>query len=294
MKALKSWIMAARPKTLTVSAIPIVVGTTLALACKGAVRPDLSILAFLSTLCIQIGTNFINDAIDFKKGADTAERIGPVRVTQSGLINAQKVWWAGIFFFALAMGFGIPLVISGGPVIVAIGLLSLVAGYAYTGGPLPLAYLGLGDLFVLIFFGWVAVGGIYYLNTGEFDLRPWVAGTQIGLLATVLIAINNLRDHLTDRKCQKKTLAVRLGPNLAKLEIGLLAVIPFIMGFYWLDSGMVLAAILPLLIFPFAIQLFRQVYLHPPGAIYNQFLAKGAMLQLGFGFLQSLGFYLHG
>ena len=150
---MKNWILAFRPKTLTAALVPVGVGTALPLGLGLGSKPGLAVLALISALFIQIGTNLVNDASDFKKGADTAERIGPKRVTQSGLLSPRTVLAGGLFCFLLAILFGIPLVLSGGWPLVWIGLFSVFAGYAYTAGPFPLAYLGLGDFFVLVFFG---------------------------------------------------------------------------------------------------------------------------------------------
>ncbi len=286
---MKSWLLAIRPKTLTAAFIPILVGTVLAQAFHQTTRLWMSLFALLSTLFIQIGTNLINDAADFKKGADTAERIGPKRVTQSGLLTSRQVLGGGVFCFALAILFALPLVLEGGWPIIWIGLFSLLAGYSYTAGPFPLAYLGLGDLFVLIFFGWVAVGGMYFLNTGHVDGPVWVAATQIGLLATVLIAINNLRDQKTDLKANKRTLPVRFGTRFARVEIGALSLVPFAGSVYWYAQGYFWASVLPLLLLPVAIGLVQKVVTTPPSEIYNQYLARAAVLHMGFGVLLSLG-----
>lgn len=291
---MKSWILAFRPKTLTAALVPIGVGTALSYSLQGTFQPWMGGFALISAVLIQIGTNLINDAVDFKKGADTAERVGPQRVTQSGLLTPQQVMGGGWLCFLLALVFGIPLVLQGGWPIVAIGVLSLLAGYSYTGGPFPLAYLGLGDVFVVVFFGWVAVGGVYYLNSGQMDGPVWVAGTQVGLLAAVLIAINNVRDQGTDRKVSKKTLPVRLGIGFGQLEITLLCLVPFLGSLYWLLHDRKWAALLPWALFPVALSLVKKIYTHPPGAIYNRFLAQGAALHLGFGLLLSLGLCLSG
>jgi 1,4-dihydroxy-2-naphthoate octaprenyltransferase len=290
--SLRIWIQAIRPKTLTAALIPICVGTSLSYTDQGEIRSVLMALALASVLFIQIGTNLINDAVDFRKGADTAERLGPTRVTQSGLLTARQVFRGGLQCFILAALFALPLVYVGGMPILVIGLFSLLAGYAYTAGPFPLAYLGLGDLFVLIFFGWVAVSGIYYLNTGSWSLNAWVAGSQIGLLSTSLIAINNLRDHLTDRKVNKRTMAVRLGPTLARLEIITCCLIPYFGALYWIDQSFYAAATLPFLSLPLAIRLSYKVGVTEPGAIYNRFLAQAAGHSLFFSILLSIGFLL--
>ncbi|MFZ9596456.1 MAG: prenyltransferase, partial [Bdellovibrionia bacterium] len=161
--------------------------------------------------------------------------------------------------------------------------------YCYTGGPFPLAYRGLGDVVVLLFFGVVAVGGVYFLNTGRWDWPAGLAGLQIGLLATVLIAINNLRDHVTDRKANKRTLAVRWGVKGAKLQIALLCLTPFLGAVFWYAWGYKGAALLPLFSFPLALKISEKVYATEPGVLYNQFLAQAALLHFLFGVFFSLG-----
>jgi 1,4-dihydroxy-2-naphthoate octaprenyltransferase len=282
MSALSSariWIEATRPKTLTAAIVPIAVGTALVRATGNSPRPLIALLALLSAIFIQIGTNFINDAVDFKKGADNENRIGPRRVTQSGLLSHQTVMWGGLACFAIATALAIPLVVQGGWIIVGIGLLSLVCGYAYTGGPFPLAYRGLGELFVLVFFGIIAVAGIYFLQTDAIiDWRPWLAGTQVGLLATVLIAINNYRDASGDRLVAKRTLAVRFGDRFARIEIAALALLPFALGVIWFQGGYTYAALLPLLSLPLAFKLTSLVFVTEPGPIFNRFLGMSAAL----------------
>ena len=289
---LKYWILAARPKTLTAALVPILVGTALAVSLHETIQVYLSLFAFFSALFIQIGTNLLNDAIDFKKGADTEERIGPQRVTQSGVFGFRNVLGAGLFCFLLASLLAIPLLLAGGLPILLIGVFSLLAGYAYTGGPFPLAYLGFGDVFVLIFFGWVAVSGVYYLQSGTVDWSAGVAGAQVGLLATVMIAINNFRDHLTDVKANKRTLAVRFGATFMRFEICCLCFLPFILGFFWFSQGLLWAFVLPLIMLPWAFRLTVRILKTEPGQIYNQFLARGAFLHLGFGGLLALGLWL--
>ncbi len=289
---IKPWIMALRPKTLSAAVVPVVVATALVKADGHQVLWWVSICALLSAVFIQIGTNFVNDAIDFKKGADTEERIGPQRVTQSGLLKASTVMAGGFTCFGLALLLGIPLVMQGGWPIVAIGLISLFLGYAYTGGPFPLAYKGLGDLFVILFFGLVAVGGTYYLHTGEVSTGALMAGLQVGCLATVLIAVNNLRDAPQDARAGKRTLAVRFGIRFARIEILLLVLAPFLLGFYWFQTGHWNAAILPLLCLPVARRLVMGVFMHPPSPIYNRFLAMAGLLQMGFGLLFAIGLWM--
>lgn len=287
---MKDWLLAFRPKTLTAALVPIMVGTSLAYS-EGFYTPIWILLCTLfAALFIQIATNLLNDAIDFKKGADTEERIGPQRVTQSGLISSQKVMWGGYAFLVAALILGIPLVIHGGWPIVMIGVFSLFLAYGYTGGPFPLAYLGLGDLFVILFFGLIAVGGMNYLYALVLRDAAVVAGIQVGFLSTVLIAINNLRDREQDIKVGKKTLAVRFGVTFVRIEIAVLIGISFALNMYWTQWGM--AAYLPWLISPLALKLVWDIFSTEPSPLYNKFLAQAAALHLGFGVLLSLGLYL--
>lgn len=289
---MNNWLLAFRPKTLTAAVVPVVVATALVYAEDQTIKFWVMAFALLSATFIQIGTNFINDALDFKKGADTHERVGPRRVTQSGLLTEKQVLFGGFTCFAIAAAFGLPLVIEGGLPILIVGLISLAMGYGYTGGPYPLAYRGLGDLFVLIFFGIVAVCGTYFLHTGFVSNSSIVAGLQVGLHATVLIAINNLRDAPLDAKVDKRTLAVRLGPKAARLEIALLVVFPFLLNVYWLLNDLWLPAALTLVSIPLGAIVVAGVYRHQGGTVFNQLLAKSAALHLVFGALLSVGMVL--
>jgi 1,4-dihydroxy-2-naphthoate polyprenyltransferase len=282
---------ASRPKTLVATAVPVIVAGALAFHEDHTLRLGLLIFVLLSAGFIQIGTNFINDALDFLKGADTHERFGPARATQMGWLSPKMVLGLGATCFALAALCGIPLVMRGGTPILAIGLVSILMGYCYTGGPYPLAYKGLGDVFVLIFFGWIAVGGTYYLLTGAWNLSAFVAGTQVGLLGTVLIAINNLRDQKMDAAVGKHTMAVRLG-RFAHWEVTFLVVATFALCFYWVTEGLWKVALYPCLVLPFALQLDKHLKITVQGPLYNIYLARAAKIQLGFGALMALGFYL--
>ncbi len=289
--AASPWLLAARPKTLAASLAPVMLGTAMAAAFSP--RPislGLAALALASSLCIQIGTNLVNDAADFKKGADTAARIGPVRVTQSGLLHARHVMWGAAAFFALAVLLGIPLVLAGGVPIVVIGLLSIVAGYAYTTGPFPLAYLGLGEVFVLLFYGFAAVKGMAYVLTGT-GLWPWadVAALQVGLQSSALLAVNNTRDVEGDVLAGKRTLSVRCGVRFARVEIAALVAAPYLLGIAWAAAGRPWAAALPLLTLPIAARLVRGVWNEPPSRKYNLFLAQTALLQVVFCLLAAIG-----
>ena len=292
MKNLRFWLLACRPKTLTAAVVPILVGTALPVALKLPIFWWVSVLALLASLFIQIATNLVNDVMDFKKGADTPDRIGPQRVTQSQVFEPQTVMRAAYICFGLAALCGIPLVLKGGVAILLIGILSVIAGYSYTGGPFPLAYKGLGDLFVILFFGVVAVAGVFYLHTGIWSQLAVFAGVQVGFLFAVLIAINNLRDVDGDIKVGKKTLPVRFGKNFARVEIMILCMAPFIMGIFWWSHGLLLSAWLPIMVFPLALVIAKRVFETEPSPVYNEFLAMSGALHLSFGALLALGFWL--
>ncbi|HZI15342.1 MAG TPA: 1,4-dihydroxy-2-naphthoate polyprenyltransferase [Myxococcus sp.] len=287
----KHWVMAARPKTLTAALVPVLVATGLAYG-LGVGRWLPALAALLGAVFIQIGTNLINDYYDFKKGADTHERLGPQRVTQSGLIAPGTVMAGAAVCFGLATAVGLYLVSVGGWPIVVIGLASLLCGYAYTGGPFPLGYNGLGDLFVFIFFGLVAVTGTYYLQAGTVDAAAWWTAVPVGAIGTMLIVVNNLRDVTTDVKAGKRTLAVRFGTGVGKAEYVLLLVAsyatPFVMFALGLASAWVFLALLSL---PLAVPPLKRV-LKEQGAALNPALGGTARLQLVYGLLFALGLYL--
>lgn len=286
------WLLAFRIKTLTAAIVPIVVASCLVVALEQKFSWAISLYALGSALFIQIGTNLFNDAIDFKKGADTETRTGPKRMTQSGEISLKAVMLGGVFCFLIAIALSIPLVIAGGLPIVYIGLASLFFGYTYTGGPFPLAYKGLGDLFVVLFFGVVAVMGVFFLQTKLWSIEALVAGVQVGFLATVLITINNLRDMHQDILVNKKTMAVRFGEVFSKKEIAFLIMTSYLLCFYWVHSLQNFWGLLPLLSFPLAFKLIKNIFITSPGPEYNNFLQQAAVLHLLFGVLMSVGFIL--
>jgi 1,4-dihydroxy-2-naphthoate octaprenyltransferase len=285
------WLLAFRPKTLTAAVVPIMAGTALVKALGFPIVWWISILALAASLFIQIGTNLVNDAMDFKKGADRESRIGPRRVTQAGIFSANAVLGVGTLFFALAVLCGIPLVVHGGVPILLIGLISVACGYAYTSGPFPLAYRGMGDLFVILFFGVIAVCGLVFLQIQQWRWEALIMGLQVGFHCTVLIAINNLRDVNEDRLVHKRTLPVRFGIRFAKYEIALLALIPFLLLLYWWDLGFAWA-LLSLWVLPLALRLLARIFKTAPSPLYNQFLAKSAAIHILFAALLSLGLLL--
>ena len=215
---IQSWLLAFRLKTLTAALVPVIVATALASFLKFQFSFFLLGCLLISATAIQIATNLFNDAVDFEKGADQ-KRVGPVRVTQSGLISVKTVYSVALVFLFVALLFGIPLVQKGGGPLVVIGLSSLALAYGYTGGPFPLAYLGLGDLFVILYFGIIAVSTSFFILTGEWSGASVLLGLQVGFLSAVLIALNNLRDRPEDQKVHKNTLAVRLGDSFVVWEV---------------------------------------------------------------------------
>lgn len=289
---LKNWLLAFRPKTLTAALVPIWVASAYVYQFQSELNYLISLYALLSALCIQIGTNLVNDAIDYKKGTDNHDRLGPRRVTQEGIFSYSKVMSGAAVFFMLAILFGLPLVLEGGWVILAIGIVSILLGYAYTMGPLPLAYVGLGDLFVILFFGLVAVGGIGFLHLKIWNLDLVVLGLQVGLWATVLIAINNLRDIDNDQKSNKKTLAVRMGVRATRWMISFYTISPFFLGIYWFLVKKTYVAVLPVLFLPLAIQILKSIWQTNPSKAYNKYLAQSAGLHLAGGILLGLGFLI--
>lgn len=213
--SLQHWLLATRPRTLPAAVAPVVLASALA-AYAGHFRGDVLVATLAISLLLQVGTNLANDYFDFVKGADTEERIGPVRVTQSGLIPPRTVRNAMLFVFALSAIPGLYAVSIGGWPLLALGALSIASGIAYTGGPYPLGYNGLGDLFVYLFFGLVAVGGTYFLHTGAVGPAAFIAGHIAGVFTTAIIVVNNLRDRHTDAKVGKNTLAVRWGEQATR------------------------------------------------------------------------------
>jgi len=283
------WWLASRPKTLVAGAVPVLTGTWLAWRLDGVLSPLLLALTIGSCLALQVATNFFNDAIDFGKGADTGRRLGPARLTAGGAVSARTMLAAGVLMLAVAALLALPLLWWRGWPILAIGLPSLWFCYGYTGGPWPLAYRGLGELFVIGFFGLVAVAGSQFVMSGQWSPAGVVSGLQLGCLSAVLIAINNLRDIDEDRASGKLTLAARHGIGFGRAMIGGLLLTPAVLGIWWAAAGHPFAALLPLLILPLGLGLLRGVTRHPPGTIYNRFLGLSALHLLGFALLWAIG-----
>ncbi|HET7443658.1 MAG TPA: 1,4-dihydroxy-2-naphthoate polyprenyltransferase [Solirubrobacterales bacterium] len=278
---MRIWLMAARPRTLPAAVAPVLVGSAAAVQWLGHLpRWGAFFAALIGSIFIQIGTNLANDYSDAKRGADTADRLGPVRVTSSGLVTPQRVLTATWIAFGVAVACGIYLATVAGIVIILIGIVSIAAGVLYTGGPRPYGYAGLGEVFVFLFFGLVAVNGSYYVQLEELDALPLGLSISIGFLATAIIVVNNVRDIETDRRAGKQTLAVRIGRagavNLYRLLVlGAFAVLPFAL---WAGESSALPLI-GLLALPLAVKPIRIVATRTDGPALNGALAAtGALL----------------
>lgn len=288
----KAWFLAARPKTLFMSCIPVIVGTVLALKEGYQINLLIAILTALSALFIQIGTNYVNDSLDSLKGADTADRLGPDRASQSGWLDPLAVLRGGYICFFIAVLFGIPLIFHGGTPLLLLVIISPLLGYAYTGGPFPIAYMGLGEIFAMSFFGVAATTASYYLQAGTVSWTSLLSGFQLGILSSVLVSINNLRDIYTDIRAGKKTLAARFGKHFARVEISCAFFLPYFLNLFWLSKGYIWTTLLPFLTFGLALIIVSKIWKLEPSRAYNELLALAALNQLLFGILICLGVFL--
>jgi len=284
----RSWVLAARPKTLPAAASPVLVGSALAFEVGGfALGPALA--ALFGALFLQVGSNLANDVYDFEQGVDTASRLGPVRVTQAGLLTVEDVKHGMWLAFYLAAVLGAYLTAIAGWPVVVIGLASIVAAIAYTGGPFPLGYRGLGDLFVLLFFGFVAVCGTVWVQVGTILPAAWPAGLMVGCLASAILVVNNVRDHETDRIAGKRTLPVMFGRTFGVIEYAVLLIVAFASAYAMVWFRYVSAwALISYLTLPIAIVLFLHVRKYR-GPVLNHTLAQTAKLLFLFSALFSMG-----
>ena len=290
---MRTWLMAARLRTLPAAVAPVLVGTALAVAIADDLRIGPFVFALLGAIFIQIGTNLSNDYSDARRGADTEDRLGPVRVTAQGLVPPKQVLQAVYVTFGLAVLCGAYLVAVSGWELLIVGVLSIAAGVLYTGGPKPYGYEGLGEVFVFLFFGVVAVAGSVFAQLEEWPWEAFAFSVPVGLLASAILVVNNVRDLETDRRVGKRTLAVRMGREQTR---GLFAVFVYgayvavaVMAAFW--SPWVLLAWLTL---PLAAQVVRTVKGHTDGPTLNAMLAKTGMLQLAFCVLLAAGILLGG
>jgi 1,4-dihydroxy-2-naphthoate octaprenyltransferase len=289
---LRAWIMAARPRTLPAAVSPVVVGVALAVA-DGAFALGPALAALLSALLLQIGANLANDYQDHVRGTDVADRKGPTRVAASGLISLRDLRRGTTLVFGLAALVGVYLIAVGGWPILLIGVVAILSALAYTGGPFPLGYHGLGDLFVFLFFGLAGVCGTYYVQALALTAHVVVAAVPVGVLTTAILVVNNLRDIETDKRTGKHTLAVLVGPRNARREYGLLLVLAYAAaGLFWLIGWASAWALLPWVTIPLAVRLVRTLYTTSEGPALNKALAGTANLDLAFSLLFALGLVL--
>lgn len=286
--SLRAWVLACRPATLTAALTPVAVGTACALHAD-RFRPLPALAALVGALLLQVGSNFANDVFDFEKGADTAERLGPTRAVQAGLVTPTGMRVGMGVVFGLALCVGVYLATVAGLPIVFIGLASIAAAIAYTGGPYPLGYHGLGDVFVLLFFGFVAVCGTVFVQALEVPRLAWLAAVPVGCLATNILVVNNLRDRDTDVLAGKRTLAVRIGRRGALVEYAGLLTLSYLVPVVLVVTGQVGPfVLLPWLTLPLGVGLFRRVS-QDSGRALNASLVRTAKLVFFYGLLFALG-----
>ena len=292
MPSLRIWLMAARLRTLPAAVAPVLVGTALA-STRGSIDWIAVAAAILGALFIQVGTNLSNDYSDARRGADTEDRLGPVRVTAGGLVPPRQVLVATYVSFAAAVLCGVYLIAVAGPVLLLIGAASILAGILYTGGPRPYGYEGLGEVFVFLFFGVVAVTGSYYVQQQDLPWEALVLAVPVGLLASAILVVNNVRDIDTDRRAGKRTLAVRLGRDRTRRLYAAMVLVAYLSApLPWLLGPLSAWLLLPLMTAPIAVRLVRTVSGHTDGPTLNQALAGTGMLEFLFCVLLAAGVWL--
>ncbi len=293
MGAASVWIKAARPRTLPAALAPIAVGTCLAAGPADTFKPLILLAAVMGALFIQIGTNLSNDYSDARRGADTEDRLGPVRVTAGGLVPPRYVLYATWASFAIAVAAGGYLIYEAGWELLAVGAASIVAGVLYTGGPRPYGYEGLGEVFVFLFFGVVAVMGSFFVQTEQLAWEAFALSVPVGLLACTVLMVNNIRDLDTDRRAGKRTLAVRLGRGRMRMAFALTLYLSFaLVPVIWLATGLTAWINLALIALPLAPPLARTVRDRTDGGALNAALGDTARLELAFCALLALGLML--
>jgi 1,4-dihydroxy-2-naphthoate octaprenyltransferase len=292
MSGFRIWLMAARPRTLPAAVAPVLVGTALA-GFAHVFHPLRFIAALLGALFIQVGTNLSNDYSDARRGADTEDRLGPVRVTAGGLVPPRQVLIATYVSFGLAVLFGIYLIAVAGWELLIVGAASILAGVAYTGGPKPYGYEGLGEVFVFLFFGVVAVAGSYFVQVTSLDWEAFALAVPVGLLAAAILVVNNVRDIDSDRRANKRTLAVRLGRERTRIMYAAVVYLAYVLTpITWLFGPTTAWVLLPWLTLPLAAAVARIVRTRTDGPALNGALARSGMLQLAFCVLLSAGLLL--
>ncbi len=288
---LKNWVLASRPKTLPAAISPIIIGSSIAYY-DGKFSFVAALIALICSLLIQIGTNFVNDLYDHLKGSDSEERVGPTRTLATGLVSIHEMKLAIYITFGVTFLLGLYLVYLAGWPILLVGILSIASGYAYTAGPYPLAYNGLGDIFVFVFFGFVATVGTYYVQALQLTELIFISSIPAGLLITNILVVNNYRDIDEDRRSNKHTLAVKFGDRFSRIQYLLQLLIAYLIPVViFISYEIDIVILLPLLTIPMGIKLFQMLFiLH--GQELNRTLELTAKLSVIFSILFSLGFLL--
>ncbi|MFA6596200.1 MAG: 1,4-dihydroxy-2-naphthoate polyprenyltransferase [Ignavibacteriaceae bacterium] len=285
------WFLASRPKTLFAAFVPVIVGASLAYA-EGKINFIASLVALLCSILFQVGANFTNDLYDFLKGADTEKRVGPLRVLNAGLVSPGQMKAVIFFNFGLAFLLGLYLVYIGGNFILIVGLLSIIASLAYTAGPYPLAYHGLGEIFVFLFFGFVGTVGTFFVNTKEMSVISFIAAIPVGALITNILVVNNYRDIEQDKAAGKNTLAVKFGKSFSRYEYLILLfssfLVPLLM---FINYNFRIWIFLPYITLPLAYKLMLSIF-QKNGSQLNATLELTAKFSALYGFLLSLGLIL--
>jgi 1,4-dihydroxy-2-naphthoate octaprenyltransferase len=285
----KLWLVAARPRTLPAAVAPVLVGTALA-ASEGTFKPLRFACALIGSIFIQVGTNLANDYSDARRGADTEDRLGPVRVTAGGLMPPRQVLVGTYVAFGIAVAAGAYLIAVAGWELLLVGVASIAAGVLYTGGPKPYGYEGLGELFVFLFFGVVAVVGSYFVQVEELTWEAFALSVPVGLLASAILVVNNVRDVDTDRRAGKRTLAVKLGRDRARRLFAAMVVLAFAAPVaIWAAGGLSAWILLALLSAPLAVPLLRTVFERTDGASLNRALGATGQLLALFSLLLAAG-----
>jgi len=287
LSPVQAWLLAIRPKTLPAGAVPVVLGSALA-AADGRFRLLPAVVALVCALGIQVATNFINEIYDFRKGADTPERLGPTRTVAAGIISEKMMVRVSLVLVSAVFALGLYLVFLAGWPILLVGVLSLLFAWAYTGGPFPIAYSGLGDLFVFVFFGLVAVGGTYYVQASALDVTVLLAAAAPGAFSVNILLVNNIRDIATDRMVGKMTLPARIGgENARKLYVLLTGAAYLVPVVVWIN-GYSAWGMLSLLSFPLAFGMVRKLFASE-GRELNEVLAGTGKVMTIHGMLFSAG-----
>jgi 1,4-dihydroxy-2-naphthoate octaprenyltransferase len=286
------WLMAARPRTLPAAVAPVLVGTALA-GYLHVFHPLRFVAALLGAIFIQVGTNLSNDYSDARRGADAEDRLGPVRVTAGGLVPPKQVLVATYVSFGLAVLAGVYLIVVAGWLLLVVGVASILAGVAYTGGPRPYGYEGLGEVFVFLFFGIVAVAGSFFVEVKHLDWEAFALAVPVGLLAAAILVVNNIRDIDSDRRAGKRTLAVRMGRERTRTWFGVSVYLAFVLApVTWIFGPVKPWVLLPWLTLPLAAKVVRVVRNRTDGPSLNGALARSGMLQLAFCTLLAAGLLL--